>query len=243
MDSPRRVPRRALVVLCLVAAAAVVARASIGTGESHPGVGAQAKPTSSSIQTTSPTPTPAVTGFSMPIAGGCLPKGDQLMPNAARPYRKGIHEGIDFYNVDNCTRIVRGTHVLAAKAGMVVRADLAFVEVTQKQMAALLANPNADASVDRFRGRQIWIDHGNGVVSRYCHLDGVAAGITQGVAVTAGQLVGLVGETGTPSSLSNPGHEYHLHFELRVGSSFVGQGQKPARVRDLYRAAFGLTAK
>ena len=53
----------------------------------------------------SPTAVPnPLTGFSYPIAGGCLPKGDQLMPNAPRTYRQGTHEGVDFYQVDNCTR-------------------------------------------------------------------------------------------------------------------------------------------
>lgn len=176
----------------------------------------------------------------MPIAGGCLPKGNQLMPNAPRTYRRGTHEGIDFYNSDNCTRITRGTRVLAAKAGRIVRADLAYVDVTKKQVDAYLADPNTEASLDQFRGRQVWIDHGNGIVSRYCHLSGIAPGVKVGMTVAAGDLVGFVGESGTPSSVTNPGHEYHLHFELRVGTTYLGSGLPPARVRALYVAAFQL---
>ena len=56
--------------------------------------------------------------------------------------------------------------------------------------------------------------------------------------MAAGDLVGFVGESGTPSSVTNPGHEYHLHFELRVGASYLGSGLPPARVRALYVAAF-----
>lgn len=174
----------------------------------------------------------------MPIAGGCLPKGNQLMPNAPRTYRKGTHEGIDFYNSDNCTKITRGTHVLAAKAGRVVRADLSYVDVTKKQVDAYLADPNTEASLDQFRGRQVWIDHGNGVITRYCHLSGIAPGVAVGTSVPAGQLVGFVGESGTPSSVTNPGHEYHLHFELRVGGAYLGKGLTPAQVRALYVTAF-----
>jgi murein DD-endopeptidase MepM/ murein hydrolase activator NlpD len=182
-------------------------------------------------------------GFIMPIVGGCLPKGDQLMPNAPRTYRKGTHEGIDFYNSDNCTRITRGTPVVAAKAGKIVRADLAYVDVTKKDVDAYLADPNTEASLDQFRGRQVWVDHGDGVITRYCHLSGIAKGITAGMTVTAGQLIAYVGESGTPSSVTNPGHEYHLHFELRVGESFLGKDLPPASVRALYRTAFGLPAK
>jgi murein DD-endopeptidase MepM/ murein hydrolase activator NlpD len=181
---------------------------------------------------------PVLAGFRMPIAGACLPKSSKLMPNAPREYRKGTHEGIDFYNSDSCTFVSRGTHVLAAKAGRVVRADRAYVDVTRKQVDAYLADPNTEASLDQFRGRQVWIDHGGGVVTRYCHLSGITAGIDVGSQVAAGQLVGLVGESGTPSSVTNPGHEYHLHFEVRVADSYLGKGQPPATVRSLYTALF-----
>ncbi len=73
--------------------------------------------------TPSPVATPELTAFSYPIAGACLPSGDQLMPGASRPYRQGTHEGVDFYESDNCTAIGFGTEVLAAKDGKVVRAD------------------------------------------------------------------------------------------------------------------------
>ena len=47
-------------------------------------------------------------GFIYPIRGACLPEGDQLMPNAPREYRGGTHEGVDFYDYDNCTDDRRG---------------------------------------------------------------------------------------------------------------------------------------
>jgi murein DD-endopeptidase MepM/ murein hydrolase activator NlpD len=185
---------------------------------------------------------PDVHGFLYPIAGACLPKGAQLMPNATRDYRKGVHEGIDFYNSDNCTRITRGTTVLAAKGGTVVRADVGYVRPTLAQNSAALKDPNTDASVDQFRGRQVWIDHGGGVVTRYCHLDGIVKGIAAGVIVTAGQPIAMVGETGTPSSYTNPGHEYHLHFEVRIGESYLGKGLPIAKERELYRGLFKIQA-
>ena len=193
-----------------------------------------------SAQAQAPTPAqpPVLTGFHMPIAGACLPKSSSLMPNAPREYRNGIHEGIDFYNSDSCTFVSKGTRVLAAKAGRVVRVDRAYVDVTKKQVDAYLANPNTEASLDQFRGRQVWIDHGSGVVTRYCHLSGIATGFEVGSQVAVGQLIAYVGESGTPSSVTNPGHEFHLHFELRVGDSYVGHALPPAQVRALYVAAF-----
>lgn len=179
-------------------------------------------------------------GFSWPIAGGCLPKGDQLMPNAPRTYRNGTHEGVDFYAVDNCTNISRATPVLAAKAGTVIRADLAYVNPTSAQMQAYLADPNSDASFDAFRGRQVWVklDDGGVYVNRYCHLDSIASGIQVGTRVSVGQVIAYVGESGTPESISNPGSEYHLHFEMRVGNSYLGAGLPAAEVRRLYNNLF-----
>ncbi len=184
----------------------------------------------------------ALTGFAYPIAGACLPTGDQLMPNAPREYRNGIHEGVDMYDSDNCTPITNGTHVLAAKDGVVIRADLGFVPMTPAELAMYLANPNTGDALDHFRGRQVWIQHettAQGViVTRYAHLSGIAPGIEVGTQVKQGQLIAFVGESGTPESITNPGHEYHLHFEIRVGDSYLGAGLPPADVRSLYQIAF-----
>jgi murein DD-endopeptidase MepM/ murein hydrolase activator NlpD len=203
----------------------------------------EVKPAPTLAPTPARAPEPDLHGFAFPIAGACLPTSDRLMPNAPRAYRKGTHEGIDFYHSDNCTTISRGTEVLAAKGGHVVRVDASYVDVDEKRIAAYLKDPNTEASLDEFRGRQVWIDHGAGVVTRYCHLDGIADGIVQGMTVAQGRGIGFVGESGTPSSVRNPGHEYHLHFELRVGDSFLGRNLEPSQVRSLFSDAFGVPRK
>lgn len=165
------------------------------------------------------------------------------MPNAPRTYRAGIHEGVDFYGADNCVPIGLGTEVLAAKEGEVVRADIEYRELTPEGLEQLYQRieqegASAPAILDRFRGRQVWIDHGGGLVTRYAHLDGVAPGIEDGVFVQAGDVIGFVGESGTPESVTAPGTEYHLHFEIRVDHVYLGQGLVPAEVRALYEGAF-----
>jgi murein DD-endopeptidase MepM/ murein hydrolase activator NlpD len=203
-----------------------------------PGNGAtSASPTSAPAATATPAADP-LTGFHFPLSGGCLPRGDQLMPNAPRPYRNGIHEGIDFYEVDNCTSIGRGTPVLAAKAGRVIRADLDYVDITAAEVQAYMANPNTDEALDKFRGRQVWVQHEGGIITRYAHLSAVAQGVFVGATVTQGQLVAYVGNSGTPESLTNPAGEHHLHFEVRVGEGYLGKGQPPAEVRRLYSLLF-----
>jgi murein DD-endopeptidase MepM/ murein hydrolase activator NlpD len=198
--------------------------------------------------TPSPTPppeNPVGTGFQMPIAGGCLPAAEALWPNAPREYRSGIHEGIDFYDYDNCATIVEGTEVLAAKAGTIVRADHDYVGLTQVELNELFTRTQMqgytdEEALDRFRGRQVWVDHGGGIVTRYVHLSGIPDAIQVGKAVAAGEIVGFVGESGTPESVTNPGVEMHLHFEIRVGDSFLGAGLPLDQVHYLYNEVFGV---
>ncbi len=213
-----------------------------------------ATPTSLPEPTPSPTPTPTpgpspttaptvLTGFAFPIRGACVPTSDNLIPGAPRAYRAGIHEGIDFYPGFACAAIAQGTEVLAAKDGTVVRADREFVEWTAAELDAALARSQEQGftsaeDLDRFRGRQVWIDHGGGVVTRYAHLDGVATGIEVGVAVGAGEAVGLVGNSGTPAAVTAPATDMHLHMEIRVDDSYLGAGLPAAQVRELLGQAF-----
>jgi len=209
---------------------------------------------SSKVQITPlmPTPSPVaeptaevteVRGLLLPIEGACLPSGDTLMPNAVREYRNGIHQGVDFYGIDNCASIVRGTSVRAVKAGRVIRATLNYHDLTWDELEALnerLAQGEANDPdiLDTFRGRQVWVDHGGGLVTRYAHLEGIAPGIAVGVTVETGQELGYVGDSGTPESLTAPGTEEHLHLEIWVGDHYLGQGLPPDEVRALYEKAF-----
>ena len=192
----------------------------------------------------SSTPRTAVTGFDYPVPDGCLPSSDELMPGALREYRDGVHEGVDFYDSDNCAILGLDSEILAAKAGTVIRADITYQELTPARLAEQEARVEAgNASndpelLDEFRGRQLWIDHGNGIVTRYCHLDGIAEGISVGTRVSRGEVVAYMGESGTPESITAPGTQVHLHFEIRTGDSYLGAGLSPSAVRALYERAF-----
>lgn len=186
---------------------------------------------------------PGAAGFAYPIAGACLPADDTLMPGAPRVYRQGIHEGVDFYDSDNCASIGVDTEVTAAKAGRVVRADVDYEDLTVESLAELERRVDeaggSDPLVeDAYRGRQVWIDHGGGIVTRYAHLSGVAEGIEVGTRVGEGEVIAYVGESGTPESVTAPGTQIHLHLEIRVGEEFLGEGLSPEQVRELYRQAF-----
>ena len=211
------------------------------------GIGALEDEPTSTPRPPEPTATPDIAqifhNFVYPVAGGCLPQSDTLMPNAPREYRNGTTEGVDFYTYDNCVEVSAGDPVIAAKDGVVVRADLAYHDLTQEELDGANAriasgDPNAFDIIDLFRGRQVWIDHGDGIVTRYAHLGGIAPGIREGARVAQGQTVAFIGDSGTPESLSNPGTENHLHWELRVGDTYLGAGAPPDEVRSLYEGLF-----
>ena len=141
------------------------------------------------------------------------------------------------------TVVALGGAVLAAKAGTVVRSDLSFVEMTLDELNEILARTQAQgytdtAALDKFRGRQVWVDHGDGIITRYAHLGGIPEGIAIGTSVAAGQLIGYVGDSGTPEAVTNPGVEIHLHWELRVDDSFLGANLPPLSVRAQYERLF-----
>jgi len=156
---------------------------------------------------------PVVRGLLMPIEGASIPHEPDLLPNSPRDYRAGWHEGIDF-------AADRGTPVRAAAPGSVVRVDRDFVDWDSAALAAALENAitleyTPDETLDRIRGRQVWIDHGRGLVTRYAHLDAVAD-LYVGQTVTRGQIIGTVGSTGFEEG--GP----HLHLEIRVGEDYLG---------------------
>jgi len=226
-------------LLAILAVAALVAIAALATA-------ARSGPVTLPLL---PTPTPRVwdwpqaapteqpvrahprllSGFIVPIGGLEIPTEEQYLPNSPRDYRAGYHEGIDF-------PAKAGTPVLAAKAGTVARVDSTFADWTaaEEQAAfdeALALGYTPAATLDRIRGRQVWIDHGEGIVTRYAHLSAVAP-LRVGDIVAQGAVIGAVGSSGYPEG--GP----HLHFEIRVGEDFYGDGLGLPQLRYAIGAAF-----
>jgi murein DD-endopeptidase MepM/ murein hydrolase activator NlpD len=89
------------------------------------------------------------------------------------------HQGTDY-------AAGRGTPVMAASEGMVLRAGRAGGY-----------------------GNLIELRHRSGITTRYAHLRGFARGVRAGARVSQGQVIGYVGSTGLSSGP-------HLHYEFRV---------------------------
>jgi murein DD-endopeptidase MepM/ murein hydrolase activator NlpD len=261
-DARSRLSRRRLLRLLALTPAALALQGCLGSEYPEVRVLVDGQPVASPSATPSatsapaplsftPTPPPSsldpadLRGFVMPVEGACLPSNDRLMPNAPREYRNGVHEGVDFYFGDACVVIDRGTPVVAMHDGVVMRADHRYVPLDFERIKQLERKTEAqgftdDETLDAYRGRQVWIDHGNGVITRYCHLDSIEETIGRGIFVRAGAALGGIGESGTPESVTAPGTELHLHFEVRVGESFLGAGLEPEHVRTLYARLFSV---
>jgi murein DD-endopeptidase MepM/ murein hydrolase activator NlpD len=176
-------------------------------------------------------------GFQVPIEGAHLTSRDFQLPGAPRHYRLGVHEGIDWYSGTVGVAVTRGAPVHAVADGVVVRAMVDYASLTAAQNNAWYAESlrlgyTPPDVLDGYRGMQVWIDHGNGVVSRYAHLSAIEPGIVEGVAVTKGQVIARVGNSGTPDSVRSQTSEVHLHLELWAGDHFVGQFLRPIEARE-----------
>ena len=169
----------------------------------------------------------------IPIGIPQITQRDFQMAGAPRHYRLGVHEGFDFYWQS-------GTEIRAAAAGTVIRADWQYVEPNYwdfekwRTESETLGYTTEEGS-DFFRGRQIWVDHGDGIVMRYVHLGAIAPAVQGGELVEQGQVIGYVGNTGSPASLQGANEDSHLHFEIRYNDGYIGQYIRPIEAREWIR--------
>lgn len=60
-------------------------------------------------------------------------------------------------------------------------------------------------------GIYVWLERADGVQYYYAHMNSIAAGLSEGTKVTAGQIIGTVGNSGDARYGAT-----HLHFEIRL---------------------------
>ncbi len=96
------------------------------------------------------------------------------------PFHKGIyfHQGLDF-------AAPQGTPIFATGPGKVIDIETSNLEVGY--------------------GNYVEVDHGNGIITRYAHLQGIA--VKAGQAIVLGTVIGTVGMSGGAAAP-------HLHYEI-----------------------------
>lgn len=187
-----------------------------------------------------------LTGYLFPIEGGLIPEDDYSLPGAPRTYRNGYHKGIDIQRIKK--GIFGGyeatsfsTEAVSIGDGTIIRYDRDYIPMIPEdfERQKMLTKTHPVTFVDKdFGGRQIWIDHGNGVISSYNHLSSLAKGLKKGVLVKKGQVIGTVGNSGLSGEAEGTDAGIHLHLEIWVDGEYLGKGLNSKQSRDLLEVFF-----
>lgn len=184
-------------------------------------------------------------GYVVPVEGATISSRRSHLPGAPRAYRNGVHEGFDFYSGTVSVPIDYGTPINAVADGVVIRADHDYVEHTKEEYDALIdqAGRSLDTPpdiLDALRGRQVWIRHAGGFVTRYAHLAAVSEPVTVGARVSQGDIIGTTGNSGTLEAALGTEDDPHPHVEVwRGDSAFLGSGLEPEQIWSLAGQVFG----
>ncbi len=184
-------------------------------------------------------------GMVIPIKGVALPRHVGVFPGARRLYRFGIHEGMDFFlDPGSRTKVTMGTPIRAADSGKILRADANFKDMTYSQFNKVMndcfrEHRTSDHNEDLFRGCQVWISHGNGLMTRYAHLNKINPQIKKDQSVARGDMIAFVGVSGTGQNLPGRTKYPHLHFEIWLDGKYLGWGLTPAETMAVYEDIFG----
>lgn len=173
-------------------------------------------------------------GLVAPIQGATFSLALSDFPGSAGDDDAAPHQGFDFLNGRSGRPLADNEPAVAVADGQIIRIDHAYAppEANRQAYYAQIANESGfvgDYALDQLRGRQVWIRHKDGHISRYAHLSQVHPELQPGDAVEQGQVIGLMGNSGIPVSEEQPNPPRRLHFELWTagGQSYLGQDLTP----------------
>ncbi|WP_209123698.1 M23 family metallopeptidase [Alkalihalobacillus sp. BA299] len=157
-----------------------------------------------------------------PIKGAQVSTIPSHLPGAKRPYRNGYHEGVDWYDFASGGDINIETPIYGMAKGIVVRADHNYKEYPSPEVrnkdlkftSSLGETP--EYIFDKLRGRQVWIQYPNGVMSRFAHLSAIPEEIQVGQEIDENTIIGYVGNSGTSGAVNQDLTELHLHQDLLI---------------------------
>lgn len=177
-----------------------------------------------------------------PIRGARVSTKDSHLPGAPRPYRNGVHEGLDYFSWTSGITIDSRTPVLSVADGVVVRADHDYQEMSESernrylQIGAENGGQTPQYILEKLRGRSVWIQHKKGVLSRYCHLSRIDDNITVGKRVKQGEIIGYVGNSGTSQGVKQLDEGMHLHLDLFIYDEWFWDDFTPAERRHILQS-------
>ena len=188
-------------------------------------------------------------GLVPPIDGATFSLSTTHLPGAPREYRNGIHQGFDFFDGVSGRPLAADEPIVAIADGEVVRIDHAFEDPAPELLQHWAESSNepgflGEFALDQLRGRQVWLRHADGHISRYAHLSMVHPELQPGDQVEQGQPIGLMGNSGVPPTRNQPEPAPHLHFELWSpnGERHLGQDLSPLESHRMIADLFGLNA-
>ncbi len=185
-----------------------------------------------------------LTGLILPVAGQSLPGHPGVYPGARRLYRYGVHNGLDMFNQPGArTHIMTGTPVRAACSGQITRIDLNYKDMNYATYSKVIrecfeAHRTSPKNADLLRGCQVWIDSGNGLITKYAHLLAANGDLRVGNTVKQGETIGYIGVSGTGENLPGRARYPHLHFEIWLDGKYLGYGLTPAETISLFEDIF-----
>lgn len=187
-------------------------------------------------------------GFTVPVEGATISSRATHLPGARRAYRNGTHEGFDFYDGTVSVAIEYGTPIHAVAGGEVIRADHDYQELTAEEYNEIILTAQRNLStpediLDKLRGRQVWIRHPGGFVSRYAHLSAISEGVRVGSQVRQGDLIAATGNSGTLEAAEGTRDDPHPHVEIwRGDETYLGSGLESCDIYPLAAQLFGSKA-
>ncbi len=167
-----------------------------------------------------------------------------LLPNAVRPYRSGLHQGVDFV----CYEL--GHEAVAPMAGRVLLATRGYLEPGPAERRQILSDAKALGETPPWTlamlyGRFVVIDHGviadaGHVVTIYAHLADIDPAVRPGASIDVGDPIGAIGNSGTQAGGTgvDAPSSYQLHWELHVDDVFLGAGADAELTRRVYETLF-----
>jgi len=164
-----------------------------------------------------------------PIPGSHVSTKASQWPGAPRTYRNGTHEGLDFYSYTSGITVDKNTAIISMDDGIIIRADHKYRELEAQYRNEILdiaskRNITPEYILDMLRGRSVWIQHTNGIIARYIHLNSIDEDIIVGKQVSKGQVIGMAGNSGTNEGVIGNNGGVHLHLDILIYGQLFWEG-------------------